>query len=303
MKDFRMSNLDIDQEINNFQNIARNIKPSPGQIPYLPGIDIYGETTPLSGEIGGDHLIYMDFNKRFDMDARISEAISHGKYEVIRKLEETRQKAGILLADVSGHSITDALMTAMLHQSFLVGASYELTLHGEITVDLFETINLRFHQSSSIEKYMTLLYGEVHQYGEFRFISAGHPLPVVFSREYDRLMTIGKEQMVIFPPIGTLPSGSHVDAGHHTSVFGRKARYAVNSLNIMGSGDILLLFTDGFTDQKNGEFDYISQRLEDHLRSVKFESAQQIVKSIKADFSQLIGKPDDDSTLIVLKKL
>ena len=302
MNEYAISNYDMNSELKNFQKIASNLKPNSGEIPFLSGIDIYGETTPLSGEIGGDHLIYVDFNKRFDMEARIQEAISGGRHEVARKLDETRHKAGILLADVSGHSITDALITAMLHQSFLVGAGYELSLHGEITVDLFETINLRFYQSSSIEKFMTLLYGEVHQYGEFRFISAGHPLPVVFSREYDRLMTVGKDQMTIFPPIGTLPSGSHVDAEQYRSVFGQKAAYAVNSMNIMGHGDILLLFTDGFTDQNYGEMDYISQRLEDHLRSIKFESAEQIVKSIKNDFIQVMGQPDDDATLIAVKK-
>jgi len=253
--------------------------------------------------MGGDHLIYVDFNKRFDMEARIQEAIADGKHEIAQKLEETRHKAGILLADVSGHSITDALITAMLHQSFLVGAGYELSLHGEITVDLFEAINLRFYQSSSIDKFMTLLYGEVHEYGEFRFISAGHPLPVVFSQEYDRLMTIGKDHMTIFPPIGTLPSGSHVDAAQHRSVFGKKDRYAVNSLNIMGHGDILLLFTDGYTDQKYGELDYISQNLEEHLRGIKYESAENIVKSVKNHFTQVVGQPDDDASLIAIKKM
>lgn len=302
MDKYGIPHTNINEELNNFQKIARNIKPSPGEIPSLAGIDIYGESTPLSGEIGGDHLIYVDFNERFDMEARIQEALSKGETQKARKLEATRQKAGILLADVSGHSITDALMNAMLHQAFLVGVSYELSIHGEITVDLFETLNLRFYQSSSVEKYMTLLYGEIHQYGEFRFISAGHPLPVVFSQKFDRLIRISKEKMTIFPPIGTLISGSQVDSSKYHSVFGEKERYAVNSMNIMGNGDFLLLFTDGFTDQNSGEYNYITQRMEEHLRTVKFESAENIVKSVKEDFKNVTGQPDDDTTLIVVKK-
>jgi serine phosphatase RsbU (regulator of sigma subunit) len=303
MDELETKNLDVNEELNNFQKIARNIKPSPGEIPSLPGIDIYGEITPLSGEIGGDHLIYVDFNKRFDMEARIQQAISRGATEKARKLEETRQKAGILVADVTGHSITDALVNAMLHKAFLVGISYELSLHGEITVDLFETINLRFCQSSSVEKYITMLYGEIHQYGEFRFISAGHPLPVVFSKEYDRLMKIGGDQMTIFPPIGTALTGSHVDSAKHSSMFWGKPRYEVNSMNIMGHGDFLLLFTDGFTDQQSGELDYISKGLEEHLRLVKFDSASEIVRSVKKDFQKMAGKPDDDTTLVVVRKI
>ena len=55
----------------------------------------------------------------------------------------------------------------MLHQAFLVGAGYELTLNGEITIDLFEAINQRFHQSSSVDKFITMIYGEVRNDGEF----------------------------------------------------------------------------------------------------------------------------------------
>ena len=41
------------------------------RIPELKGIDIYGETIPLDGLIGGDHIIYVDFKKRYDLEARI----------------------------------------------------------------------------------------------------------------------------------------------------------------------------------------------------------------------------------------
>jgi serine phosphatase RsbU (regulator of sigma subunit) len=73
-------------------------------------------------------------------------------------------------------------------------------------------------------------------------------------------------------------------------------------MNIMGNGDFLLLFTDGFTDQHSGEFNYIKQRMEEHLRTVKFESAENIVLSVKEDFKNIAGQPDDDTTLIVVKK-
>ena len=49
-------------ELENFQDIARHIRPSAGEIPQLDGLDIYGETIPLNGVIGGDHILYVDFN-------------------------------------------------------------------------------------------------------------------------------------------------------------------------------------------------------------------------------------------------
>jgi serine phosphatase RsbU (regulator of sigma subunit) len=59
-----------------------------------------------------------------------------------------------------------------------------------------------------------------------------------------------------------LPSESDIDSKVIKSLLGHKKRYAVNSLSVMGKGDILMLFTDGFTDQRNGELNYTSIRLE-----------------------------------------
>ena len=294
--------MDINNELLNFQRIAKNIKPSSGEIPSLPGVDIYGKTMPFRGEVGGDHLVYIDFNKRFDMDARIREALNEGKTKVAQILHATRQKAGILLADASGHSITDALLTSMLHQSFLVGAGYELATNGEITIDLFEALNTRFYQSSSIDKFITLIYGEISQNGEFRFISAGHPLPVVFSNEYNCLVNINKEKMTIFSPIGTFPSEAHVDVHQLESSYGYKPKYSINTINIMGTGDIMLLFTDGFQDQEEGAFNFISEGLENCLREVKQSSAKEIVKFIIKNFFSRVPEPDDDVTIVVVKK-
>ena len=302
MNKLQIAAQDVNNELLNFQNIARNIKPSPGEIPSLAGIDIYGETIPLSGEVGGDHLIYIDFNKRFDMNARIQEALLRNRTTVAKKLEGTQHRAGILLADASGHSITDALLTAMLHQAFLLGVGYELSMNGQITTELFETLNDRFYHSSSIDKFITMIYGEIHQQGQFRFISAGHPLPVVFSVEFDRLVNINEDRMVIYPPIGTLPSASHVDVRRQKGPYGYKPRYSVNMLNIMGSGDIMLLFTDGFQEQKHGEFNFISRCLEECLREVKFGSARDIVEHLKIRFFEKIPHQDDDVTIVVVKK-
>lgn len=290
------------EELINFQNIARNIKPNPGEIPSLASIDIYGEIFPLRGEVGGDHLIYIDFNKRFDMEGRIGQALREGKTNVASKLEETRQKAGILLADASGHSITDALLCAMLHQAFLVGASYELSIHGEITIDLFEMLNTRFHQSSAIDKFITMIYGEIHQNGQFRFISAGHPLPMVFSVEFERLVNIQQERMVIYPPIGTLPSAAHVDSRQNRNSYGYKPQYSINTINIMGTGDIMLLFTDGFQEQMQGRINFISAYLEDCLREVKYATARDIVAHLRENFFNRVPEPDDDVTVVAVKK-
>jgi len=294
--------VNLDNEIVNFQNIARRINPHPGDIPFIPGIDIYGESIFLNGEIGGDHIAYIDFNKRFDMEARIETALNDGKNKIAENLRETTHKAGILVADAAGHSITDALLTSMLHQSFLIGAGYDLTMHGMITTDLFENINTRFYNSSSIDKYITMIYGEIDQSGEFRFISAAHPLPLVFSYEYNQFVDIYSDRMKTFLPIGTLPSEVHIDVKKNDTIYGYKPKYSINQINIMGAGDILILFTDGFAEDKDGEPGYANKRLESILRDVKHLSSKKIFENIKEDFFAFYPDLSDDVTFIVIKK-
>jgi len=290
------------QEIQNFQEIAQNVKPSPGELPSLPGIDICGESLPLAGIVGGDHIIYIDFKKRFDLDARIREAVRSRRPAVARRLENLKQHAAILVADVSGHRITDALLTAMLHQSFLLGVHYELCISGEISTRLFESINARFYQSSMVGKFITMLYGEISADGTFRFISAAHPAPVIFSYEFDRFVEICPDRLVTFPPIGTMPSREDVDARRLPSPLGLKERYTVNELSLMGHHDLLILYTDGLadlTDAQGGH--YFPDRLQEVLRQVKDQPAGEICATIRQDLQEF-GKSNDDISFVLIKK-
>ena len=72
----------LTKELRNFEEIARGIVPRPGSIPELKGIEVYGKTLPLNGIVGGDHLIYVDFKKRHDLDARIQVAEEAGRPDI-----------------------------------------------------------------------------------------------------------------------------------------------------------------------------------------------------------------------------
>ena len=132
-------------ELDNFEDIARYLLPQPGEIPLLAGVDIYGRSLALNGRVGGDHLIYVDFKQRFDLEARIQRATEQNRFAVVENLRRCQTKAGIVLIDVAGHRVTDALLAAMLHQAFLLGSTYELDMFGQITRRLFENLNTRFY--------------------------------------------------------------------------------------------------------------------------------------------------------------
>ena len=191
----------------------------------------------------------------------------------------------------------------MLHQAFLTGVQYELYHYGEVTTGLFEILNTRFFNSSSVTKFLTLIYGEIWDNGNFRFLSAGHPLPVVFSNKYEKMIKVCHDRIVSFPPIGTMPSGEDIDSRMLFSLLGYKKRYSINVIDLMGWGDILLLYSDGFSEHANErEIDYFPDRVETLLKQIKNESASDIYFKLKEDLLAFAA-PADDITFVVIKKV
>jgi serine phosphatase RsbU (regulator of sigma subunit) len=273
----------LQDELDNFKQIARVLKPSPGEIPRLAGVDIAGLSLPLSGEFGGDHVVYVDFNRRYGLDALIRRARAEGREQVASKLEENRRRAGILVVDVAGHRLTDAMVAAMLHQAFLLGSYYELEIHGEITTGLFAHIKRRFYESTNIKKLVAMLYGEISDRGRFRYLSAGHPTPLVFSREFGRLISLEPERRRSQGLVG----------------LSRSSEFPVNEIDLLASGDILLLATDGLTEHADGT--YVADELPRLLAGSAGLSAAEICDRLVASI-RAWADPADDVTAVVVKR-
>jgi len=288
----------LTRKLDNFEQIAQHLLPQPGDLPRLRGIDVFGGTLALNGTIGGDHLIYVDFKQRFNLPARIEEAVAHRRGDVAERLRHRQHMAGIVLIDVSGHRVTDALLAAMLHQAFLLGATYELDMSGRITRRLFENLNARFYKSSSAGKFVSMVYGEISEDARFRFLSAGQPPPAVFSNEHDRFMAV---DTISFPPLGLLPSLGMIDDDATDTPLGFKDPYTLNDWSLMSAGDILLLHSDGLAEHRRGEDDYFPSQMEQTIRRVKDRPAQAIYEAITADVVSS-GEATDDISLVVIKR-
>jgi serine phosphatase RsbU (regulator of sigma subunit) len=297
----------LDEELRKgAQYLAHRLTPTAGTIPRIPGIDIHGVTLPLNGVAGGDLLTYVDFQQRFDLDSRIKRALRLGHEDMARVLQKLRQTGGILVADVAGHDFTDAARAALLHQAFHTGALYEMDLNGQITLRLFEQINTRFCKSATLRNlaadpdeasYITLVYGEISNTGRFSFVSAGHPPPLVFSREFDRFVEVSPNRLVSYPPIGLQPAEHHADAKRYERALGYKKRYTVNNLNLLGHGDVLLLYSDGLVEPLSA---YTQVELARAVSQAKDGSAQIICEAIVRDRDATAPRTDD-LTLVVIK--
>ncbi len=287
----------LNSELKNFSALVHNFDAPPSELPEVPWIDVYGEALPRNGQAGGDHIIYVDFKKRYKMERLIREAPENLK----SKLRATSARAGIAVIDVEGHDYGSAFIASVFHQAFLLGVSYELKFFGEITPTLFDNINTRFYNSSGIHKTLTMVYGEILENGTFRFLSAAHPPPMVFSNEFDRLVAISENRLVSFPQIGTMPSRGNSEKS--VPLLGVKEKYTVNEINLMGRGDILVLYTDGLSDHRDaGGKKYFPQRFEEMLRANKHLPARAIFDQVKADLLAFNPSPDDDVTVVIIKK-
>jgi serine phosphatase RsbU (regulator of sigma subunit) len=58
--------------------LRERLMPVEGSIPHMPGIEMYGNSIP-AGTVGGDLFEYINFQQRYDIDARIQQALKRSK--------------------------------------------------------------------------------------------------------------------------------------------------------------------------------------------------------------------------------
>ena len=257
------------EAMENFSQLFKPIKALEEDIPDIAGVDVWGVTIPYGPDVGGDHIIYVDFAKRlYDLDARIAETNNATKQA---NLEQCKTRGGVL--------ISDALAEA------------DMDTYGEITTRAFERLNNRFWKSSEVKKYVTLLYGEVAVDGTFRYINAGHPSPFLYN---GKLTTFSGTSSL---PLGVAPSKT-IDAKKMVSPLGYKEPYVVNE-TMLHSGNILLLHTDGL--KEHNDHAYCASRLESVVAEHATLSAREITAAILHD-AHHAAPFEDDITVVTIKK-
>jgi sigma-B regulation protein RsbU (phosphoserine phosphatase) len=185
----------LEQEL----SIARDIQQAllPRRFAEFPHLDISGINTPCHA-VGGDY---------FDVFP-----MSDGR-------------TAFVIADVAGKGLGAALVTTMLQ-----GALTGVTL-GADPVRVFDHINSFLCDHAEVGRYATAFFGILDREGNFDYLNAGHPSPIVVRRgEVIELFTEGSF------PVGLIP----------------EAEFAM-ARGTLEPGDMLVLFSDGVTEATDPE--------------------------------------------------
>ena len=346
--------------------LRRRLKSVEGVIPQLAGIDMHGNSIPTD-IVGGDVFEYINFQQRYNIEARIDraqllskeyleplpkgaeprnevdvnvqwlssrpgctdmdgpqyrKAKSSDQLRIAENLQALYSTAGVLLVDAQGHGTIAAKIASTVHDTFHAFMLSELDRSGTVTPALFDELNLRLAQSAtagnalgrsmdaSSREIATILYGEIHPSGQFRFVNFGHPPPLVFSAKYRRFMEIGRERMVQFLALGLEIPQDHPDRNKYISVKLRKRH--INSsdmaeITLMGRGDILLLYTDGVYD---GSDEPEKKQIEAIIGEHQHQAARDICNAImdyavnRDERLRQAGHSDeiDDKTVFIIKQ-
>jgi serine phosphatase RsbU (regulator of sigma subunit) len=359
-----MAEPDTDEMIDDY--LRKRLMPVEGAIPQIRGIEMYGDSVPV-GIVGGDLFEYINFQQRYDIDARIQRALrlskefldpllpgavprnsvddhiewlrskpgysprTEAEYRAARSSEQVRvaeglpelySTAGVLLVDAEGHGLISAKIASTVHDTFQAFMLSELDRHGRTTPELFENINLRLALSvtarnalgrtdrENAREIATMLYGEVHPYGYFRFVNFGHPPPLVFSAEYRKFVVLDKDRMLQFLALGLEIPEDHPDRKKYFSMHRRPGEANssdVAEITLMSPGDILFLYTDGVYDGSDNEE---RQHLESVIRGHQGQSAKEICNALLEhatrddEHLRKIGEEDriDDKTVVIIKR-
>ncbi|MBI4473615.1 MAG: serine/threonine-protein phosphatase [Acidobacteria bacterium] len=183
-----------------------------------------------------------------------------------------------VLADASGHGLSAALIMS----------TFRALLHSEIeewddVARLFGILNRKVHTGSSILQYLTGVFMDFDEtQSQLRYTNAGHFDPAVIRADgtIDRLKGGG-------PPLGMFGS----------------AEYPACDTRVQPN-DLLVLFTDGFTDLRNTNNEFFGE--ERILHFVK-EHRQKPLREIASlllnegmSFSST-PQPEDDLTLFLVR--
>lgn len=186
----------------------------------------------------------------------------------------------VVVADVTGKGMPAALLVSTLHS-----ALHLLLDTGEPAEAMLCKLNQHIHESTSANKFITLILLLVDpKANTVKFLNAGHNPGLLISHEGD-VTELGPSGL----PLGLLPGST----------------YRVDEIRV-GDGDLLCLYSDGITEceSPSGE-EYGEERLCEFLRDQAGAELADIIGALDREVTQFAdGQPQyDDQTVVLLRRV
>jgi phosphoserine phosphatase RsbU/P len=244
----------IQKEMEIAETVQRNLLPR--EAPEIRGVEVAGRCVPAK-RVGGD---YFDF------------------------FPDAAGNVGIVIADVSGHSISSGIMMAITR-----GLLQSEAIQNKGPAQLLRDVNrILFDDLCASELFITMAY---FLYSPDRrwlaFVNGGHNPPVLLRAGKDEPEWLDAEGMAV----GILPDLEFQEKGRKLSI-----------------GDLLVAYTDGLVEATNGQAEpFGTERLLHCIQQARHKSAEEILEGLLQAAWQHIGGEDprgdqqDDLTLVVLK--
>jgi len=246
-------NASFESELDMAKQVQQGILPK--SLPEIEGWDVAAECLP-TGKVGGDF------------------------YDVVRLSDD---EVFLLVADVSGHGVSSALVTAMAKMAF-----QRYLEPGRFTSlsEILEKVNEQLRSVIRTDHYLTAFAAHITlSTGRMRYCRVCHPYPYI-------VRTGGEVETLV------------ERGGYFLGMFDN-TQY-VEGETVLEPGDFFLIYTDGLNESFDPEGQqYGRARLENVVKSWASQGAWEALGGILSDRdAHARGRlPNDDITLITLRRL
>jgi serine phosphatase RsbU (regulator of sigma subunit) len=248
----------------------------------------------FANTLGGDHRSFMEFKKRYDLECLAKKSTEP------EKIEAYKDRLGIFIADVSGHSFEDILLVHNLHSSLFTALPYELEMNGYVSSKVFCNLNNRIFNSTSPGKYISAIYAELLADKRMRFLIAGHPHPLIYDREKKAFNKVNFRTSV---PLGLFPSRGAIDLDPDKDKPEKRASFHFNDI-CLPDHCIGVLYTDGIIEIEDSSGEPFGiDRLKNVVAENSNANAREIFRQILIATNKHKGNAPtlDDRTMVIIK--
>ncbi|HUS36976.1 MAG TPA: SpoIIE family protein phosphatase [Verrucomicrobiae bacterium] len=187
---------------------------------------------------------------------------------------------GIVVGDVTGHGIGPALLMAETRAYLRI-----LARNRADAAEILYRTNLVLAEDVGAERYVTLMFLKLDPSAKkISYANAGHIPGYILDKEGGTKQILKRTG----PPLGLRSDAAYTASGDLELV----------------EGDLILLLTDGFEEALSPDEEFFGmQRVLDHIKAHREESAEEIVKSLYQNFQQFTEGATqlDDLTIVVVK--